>query len=199
MENSILFTLIKPYLDFIDKGDMFRKPFNWLYTLLAALNILFPLFLLYQAIDNGIFSAKFVHVLGFLLIWIVIAAAGVGSFQLWWDRRTKVVATSVEGDEFTATPVFSHFIQTLGEWFGSWLAVVGCLASLLGLIFLGDDAGYLFNALGLGFIGGGVMGIFLMPVFGFLVIVMFRFLAEQAKAITTIAKNTTKTDTGATV
>lgn len=45
-----LFTFIKPYLSIIDKGIFFRKPFGWLYVIIAIASILAPVYLIYSAI-----------------------------------------------------------------------------------------------------------------------------------------------------
>ncbi len=191
MDNKF-FTFIKPYLSFIDKGHLYRKPFSWLYVLLAILNLLLPIFILYQAIDNNIFEAPTKFVIAFLLVWIILAFAGWLSFQLWWDRKSKVIATSLEGDEFVATPVFSHFIQTLGEWIGTWIGIVGFSVALLTTIILGDEGYYFGRSVGLPFLETGFIAVILMPIYGFLIIVVSRFLAEQFRALSSIANNTRK-------
>ncbi|MEO0282142.1 MAG: hypothetical protein ABIN05_07350 [candidate division WOR-3 bacterium] len=56
MDNRF-FTFIKPYLAFIDNGDLFKKPFLWLYTILALINLIIPIYILYEALDNKIFDA----------------------------------------------------------------------------------------------------------------------------------------------
>ena len=124
MDNKF-FTFIKPYLSFIDKGDFFRKPFSWLYIAFAVLNLILPFYILYTAIDNNIFDTPAKFIIVFILVWIVIAFAGWVCFQLWWDRKNKVTETSVENSEFVVTPVFAHFIQTFGEWIGTWIGIVG--------------------------------------------------------------------------
>ena len=191
MDNKF-FTFIKPYLSFIDNGHLFRKPFSWLYIILAVLNLILPIYLLYQAISNKIFDASAKYVVVFLLIWIIIAFVSWISFQLWWDRKSKVISTSIESDEFVATPVFSHFIQTLGEWLGTWIGIVGFSFALLSTIILGGEGNNLSSQLGIDFLGTGFLSIFLMPIYGFLIIVVARFLAEQFRAFASIANNTKK-------
>ena len=191
--DNIFFTFIKPYLSFIDNGHFFRKPFNWLYALIAILNLLFPFYILFQVFGNDIFSflpTKFV--ITFIIVWIIIAFAAWISFQLWWDRKEKVMKTSSEGDDFVSTPVFSHLIQTLGEWIGTWIGVVGFAISLILTIALGNEGDFLSKSIGLGFVGTGFISAILMPVYGFLIIVFSRFLAEQARALVKIANNTSK-------
>lgn len=189
---DLFFNFAKPYLEYIDKGKIYRDPFNWLYMLLGALNLVFPLYVFYLAIDNNIFDAGAKFVITFLLIWVVLAFAGWISFQIWWDRKDNVSTISSDRDEFKATPVFSHFIQTFGEWMGTWIAIVGFGTALLATIFLGDEARMFTRATGLDFLGTGFLSIFLMPVYGFLVLVGSRFLAELFRAIAAIANNTRK-------
>lgn len=188
-ENKIL-DFIKPCLDYVDKGHFYRKPFKWLYVVIGALNILFPFFLLYQVISHDFFKyapGKIIAV--FFIAWFIITFACLVGFLIWWDRKDKVDATSVEGDNFIATPVFSHFIQTLGEYCGVWIAIVGFGVSLL-VTLLGADGSYLSSAIGLDFISTGLISAILMPVYGFLIIVFSRFLAEQFRALASIANNT---------
>jgi len=191
MDNKF-FTFIKPYLSFIDNGHLYRKPFSWLYTLLAVVNLILPLYIFYQAADNRIFDLPAKFIIVFLLVWIIIAFASWVSFQLWWDRKSKVISTSSEGDEFVATPVFSHLIQTIGEWLGTWIGIVGFSVALLTTLILGDEGYYLSRQLGLGFMKTGFLFIILMPIYGFLIIVATRFLAEQFRALSSIANNTRK-------
>ncbi len=191
MDNKF-FTFIKPYLSFIDNGHLYRKPFSWLYALFAVINLILPIYVFYRAADYNIFASPAKFIIVFLLIWVIIAFASWVSFQLWWDRKTKITTTSVEGDEFVATPVFSHLIQTIGEWLGTWIGIVGFSVGLLATLILGDDANYLFDQIGVSFLKTGFLFVILMPISGFLIIVSTRFLAEQFRALSSIANNTKK-------
>ena len=191
MDNKF-FTFGKPYFFFIDNGHFFRKPFGWLYGLFAIINLLLPVYIFYQAIDNHIFNARGKVIMVFLLIWFIIAFAGWISFQLWWDRKSKIITISAEKDEFVATPVFSHLIQTIGEWLGTWIGIVGTGFALLTTIILGDEGYYFSSQIGIEFLKTGWLSIILMPVYGFLIIVVTRFFAEQFRALSSIANNTKK-------
>lgn len=194
MENKFL-TFISPYLSYIDKGHLFRKPFSWLYAIFAIINLLLPLYILLdQLIDHRIFDAEFKITITVLLAWAIIAFAGWLSFQLWWDRKTKITFSSDDNAEFVATPAFSHLIQTLGEWLGTWVGIVGFGFALLTTIILGEQGHYLSYQFGIPiigqYLGSGWTYVFLMPIYGFLIIVLTRFLAEQIKALSAIANNT---------
>ncbi|MEO0289175.1 MAG: hypothetical protein ABIN00_06020 [candidate division WOR-3 bacterium] len=190
--NSRFFTFIKPYLAYIDNGDFFKKPFLWLYTFLAMINLIIPLYILYVAIDNKIFDSGAKYVFIFFIVWLIITFASWVSFQLWWDRRFKVVSISKMGDDFVVIPIFSHFVQTAGEWIGTWLGIVGFFSSLIVSLILGEEGSYFMQGLKLEFLSLNFVFIILMPVIGFLIIIVTRFLSEQFKAIAMIANNTKK-------
>lgn len=189
MENKF-FTFIKPYLSFIDSGQFYRKPFSWLYIMLAILNLIVPLDVLYRAFDSRIFDAPPEFVIAFILTWLIIAFASWISFQLWWDRKEKVKKISAEGDEYMATPGVSHFVQTFGEWLGTWIGFVGGTVALLTTLLLGDEGRYLLRQLDYDFLQSGLLFVVLMPIYGFLIIIGTRYLAEQGRALTAIAANT---------
>ena len=136
---SKFFTFVRPYLDYIDSGRFFRQPFCWLYSVLAVLNLLFPLIVLAQSCRLGVFHAGGKVVIAFIIAFLVLALGGWISFQIWWNRKNRIMQSSKQGDDFIAIPVFSDFIQTAGEWAGTWIAVVGGLLSLVLSLILGDE------------------------------------------------------------
>jgi hypothetical protein len=191
MDNKF-FTLIKPYLSFIDSGKLYRKPFSWLYMAIAVLNLLFPFYVLYDVIDRGaLIYADAKIIFSFVFALLVLIGAGWISFQIWWDRKDKVLQTTVDGVDFPSTPVISHFIQTVGEWFGTWLAVAGVGCTFFALICFGYNSYEMSYMLDLP-LYTGIEGIILMPIAGFLVIIFSRLIAEQIRALATVANNTKK-------
>lgn len=187
-----IFNTVQPLLSYIDSGDFFRKPFSWLYMALAAMNVLAPFVVLYKTIDSGLFKYGGAKVIfSFFLIWIFVLVAGWVGAQIWWNRREQVLESSSTGSEFPATPTFSHFIQTLGENYGTSIAIVGVGFSLIATVFLGSEAGMMGSGLGLP-VNAGIFGVFVFPIIGYLVIVFSRFVAEQIRALATIANNTRK-------
>lgn len=191
MENKF-FSFIKPYLNIIDNGHFFRKPIQWFYVILAIINLLLPLYFFYLAARNGVFEADGKIILAFIIIWIIIICVSWISFQLWWNRRISVEQSSLPGDEFVAIPIISHLIQTVGEWIGTWIGVVGFLVSLIVTLFIGNNSDYFLFQLGINFLGTGAFSIISMPLAGFFIIVIFRFVGEQFKSFAIIANNTRK-------
>ena len=188
-------TFIEPFLSYIDSGRLFRKPFSWLYVALAAVNAVLPFYPLYKAIDSGMLrhaQAKVIFAL--IFIWLFVVAACWVGVQIWWNRKERVEETSQEGAEFPATPVIAHLVQTFGEWLGSFIAIVGFGVSFCALLFLGSDARELSYVLGglPNFAGAGILGMIVSPVWGFMIMVGFRFIAELCRALAAIANNTKK-------
>jgi hypothetical protein len=195
MSNLKLLTFIKPFLSYIDSGKLFRKPFSWLYIALALLNALIPFFVLYTVINSGMLKlAGSKYTVAFIFAWLFITAACWVGVQIWWNRKDKVLETSLENAEFPTTPVIAHLIQTFGEWLGSFIAITGFGVSLIAMLFLGNEATGLSSMLGgfTAFAGIGFLGIILNPIYGFLIIIGFRFIAEQIRALASIANNTKK-------
>jgi hypothetical protein len=171
-------------LDVIAQG----KIFNLVYFVMAGINLLLPFAIIFKTVDSGIFrygGAKFI--ITFILAWLVIAFACWIGFQLWLDRRKKV--TTIAFSEFIATPIFSEILQTFGEWLGTLIGIIGAGVGLIASIFLGDEANYLFNAIGMEFMQFGVMVIIIGPIIGFFIIIAFRFLAEQLRLLASLVNN----------
>lgn len=76
--NDLFSSFMKRTLALIDEGSFFRKPFRWLYTLLAVLNLLIPIAVLVSAINNRLFSGGGKINVAFILI-LVIPASSPGS------------------------------------------------------------------------------------------------------------------------
>ncbi|MCO5248259.1 MAG: GYF domain-containing protein [Chitinophagales bacterium] len=189
--NFFFFEFFKPYLNYIDNGNFFRKPFYWLYTAIAVIQFIFPLIVFFAAIKLDVFKAEGAIVFSFLSFWIILLLSSLLSFQIWWDRREKITYSSNINDEFVATPTFSHFIQTLGEWFGAYFAVIGFALSLFTTIFSKSDSYQGLNHfISMSFFDFGTMGMIIAPLSGFFIVVFSRFISEQIKVFTTIARNT---------
>lgn len=185
MVETPFFTFSKPYLDFIDKG----KIFSLIYIVMAVINLLIPFGILFNVVGSGVLrygGARFA--VTFIFSWIVIAFACWIGFQLWWDRRKKVAILA--SSEFIATPVFSEILQTIGEWLGTLVGIIGAGVGLIASIVLGRDASYLFGAIGLGFLNLGIATVIIGPVIGFFIIMIFRFFAEQLKLFASLVNNT---------
>lgn len=196
--NNQLVSFIKPFLETIDSGSFFRKVFYWIYFIIAILNILLPFYILFVAIDKGFFNAEGKYVLIFLFTWLIFAALCFFGFQLWWNRKEKVNLSSYSSAEFVATPVLAHLIQTIGEWYGVIIGVMGFLVGFFSLFFSDrNDMSYhqyrqmdeYFSPIPF-LLETNWKLIFLGPLYGFLIVFLFRFISEAIKALSVIANNT---------
>lgn len=148
-------------------------------------------------------STKFKALIALIVFSLVSLFVGLVNFQIFWDRRNKIHSTSNENDEFTATPVVAHYIQTIGESVGSYVAIMGFFTVLIAFLFkvcFGEyglenffinDLENLSQNLSENLKKGG--SLLLFPIFaGFAIILSFRVIGEGIKAIVVIANNTKK-------
>ncbi len=189
--NGKFFRFLDPVLSYVDDGAFFRKPFEWLYKLIAVANLLVPIYMLYLAVDNKLYKADLKFNLAFIVVLVVIAALSWFSFMIWWNRSGKVNKSSQSNDNFVAIPVYSHLVQTFGEWLGMYVGVGGFIMPILLMLFLGDDAYYFVRVLDLPFAASFVSSL-MCVIYGFLIVVCTRVLAEFIRAIADIANNTSR-------
>lgn len=183
--NNKLFTFLDPMLGYIDNGRFFREPFRWLYVIFAILNLLFPIAVLVKIIDMQFFRyAEGKAIFAFILIFIILCIGAWGSYLLWINRKNKLKEVIQEDNEFVAIPVVSHLTQTIGEWLGLYIGVIGTLCSLIVALFAANELKYVMP------VSTGIF--FLMPIYGFLIVVFARLLAELYRALAVIANNTKK-------
>lgn len=134
-----------------------------------------------------------------LLFSVLSVFIGLVNFQIFWDRKSKMDLTSKDNDEFTAIPAIAHYIQTLGESIGTYIAIMGTFTTLIAILF-----NVCFGTYGLGrlfltsledlsnHLVAGIPYLFLPVLAGFTIIVLFRVIGEGIKAIVVIANNTRK-------
>lgn len=177
-----------PYFRIIDSGALYRKPFVYLYMVLAGLNLLSILGVLYVMFKGNV-AGIFVGLFTIFALWI--------GFQLWWNRREKINAFVTAGSEFVALPVFSHFFQTVGEWFGTMVAIIGTGGSIVAALSGSHGRSYSSNPMDMMASMGGevpIVGIIACPIAGFMILIVTRAIAEQIRALVAVANNTKNID-----
>ena len=175
----------RPYFDYIGRG----KIYSLIYIVMAVINLLIPLGVIFAVVESGFLrnsGARVVVV--FIFSWLIIAFACWIGFQLWWYRKSSI--KKIETADFIATPVVSEFFQTFGEWLGTLIGIIGAGVGIIATIFLNNSADYVFQESGIGFLSYSPLIIFAGPVVGFLIIIIFRFIAEQIRILASIANNT---------
>lgn len=181
---NILYSLLGSF----DNGNFFRRSFHIIYLIQALFFILMPIFLLYQAIDNNIFDAGAKYTFMFIFVFLIITFVALVCCIMWWQRSKIVKNLGSITDEFTATPLISHLIQTIGETYAVFVALGGSLFLLVMTLFGDDQFQRALNLpLGTGFFG--MIGCILI---GFVILIVTRLWAELLRAVTAIANNTKK-------
>jgi|GEM_PF-1528568 len=144
-------------------------------------------------------SSKIKAIIALVIFVLISLFAGLVNFQIFWDRRNKINSTSNENDEFCAIPAVAHYIQTIGEAVGSYVALMGFFTVLIALLFNVCFGEYGLNKFFIGNLESlsenFIKGIFisLFPLFiGYGIILFFRVIGESIKAIVVIANNTKK-------
>ena len=176
------------FINAMEKSSFIRRPLYWLYVVFAVLSLLVPVILLISIISNDMLGAGGV---GVFMIWLVVAFWGWIEFQLWWNRKDKINQYYQESDDFFAIPLFSHFVQTVGEWLGLTIAILGAGASLMTWIFMSSRGGF-GPDFPIPFQGFGIAGAIISPIVGFIVILITKVLSELYRALASTANNTRK-------
>ena len=184
-DESPFFGFAKPYFDFIGKG----KIYSIIYVVMAVINLLLPLGVIFVVIQLGFLQYSGARiVVSFILSWLIIAFASWIGFQLWWYRKSSL--KKIESADFIATPIISEILQTFGEWLGTLIAIIGAGVGIIAAIFLRESSDFLSREYGIAFMDYSPLMIILAPVIGFIIIIIFRFIAEQIRILASIANST---------
>ena len=167
-------------LDYVGGGDIFRKPFKWLYWLFGAIFAL-GLIVLIVALFEPFKYLEAGGKIGLILDALVLVVAAAFSV-LYWIRRAKEVENVVDTNaRYIAIPIIAHLNRTMGEFFGLLFGVFGTVLVLLAVLFgvrelLPADLGLIL-----------IIG---CPIVGFINILFSRFVSESLSVVTSIANDT---------
>lgn len=184
-DDSLFFNFARPYFDFIGKGKLYYL----VYIVMAMVSLIIPLVVIFIVVYWGFLQYSGARVIvAFILSWLVIAFASWIGFQLWWYRKASV--KTIENSDFIATPIITEIFQTFGEWVGTLIGIIGAGVGIIVTIFLGGSANSLFMEFGITITDFAPLIIIAGPVLGFIIVVLFRFIAEQIRIFASIANNT---------
>lgn len=187
-------SFIAPVLESMDKGNFLLKPMQWLFAALAVSLLISPFRTIYKLKEAEVFANASVFA---LLLSIFCLFMGWIGFQIWWSRKKYMAECLLPQDEFKAIPLFSYFLQTIGEWYGAYVAIMG-VGATIATFFLTKETSYFISfKLKTFFIilpdiidFSSFGGLILSVLGGFLILIVFRYLAEFIRAIAAIANNT---------
>jgi hypothetical protein len=179
---------IKPVLDLIDNGVIYRKGFWVLYLLHATASLLIPIFLLIFAIAVDIFKYQsFGIALCLILMWFSIAFSFWLGFQVFWNRMDKIETLFKKDCEFVAIPLLADYIKAAGEFIGIVAISLAPCFILLGIV-ASDIARKVVPVANMGITI--VFTPIFMAILGYVIMLMAKFCAESITAFASIANNT---------
>lgn len=153
-----------------------------------------------QLSQSGAFHTpnnKALSVIGLVLFCVLIIFIGFVCALVLWNRSTELNDLNSDDDKFTAIPVVSHFIQTIGEYATTYIATMGFATILIAVAFktsfgeFGLDKLYLIDLQQLA--SSYVYGIpyLLVPIItAFFILWITKIIAEAIKTFVVIANNT---------
>ena len=130
----------------------------------------------------------------FGIIWALVF--GYFSFNILW-RRAKDLLSEVDTNKYFVIPALAHYIRTSGEVIGAVcftfpILLIGLqISSMLGGYYVRED---LFDGMPLLENLGGlpIIGIFILPLYGYFVLLFAKVISESLTAVVDIANNTRK-------
>ena len=170
--------ILESVLNYIDSGNIFRKPFKWLYWIIGVLIALGILAAIVDMLDYFKYSSAGGKV-GFVLIMILMLASAVFSV-FYWLRRAKDVENVVDVNaRFVAIPVVAHIIRSLGEFWGICMAIFGTAIFIIATLFSVRNL-----------VPDGIFVIIGCPIAGYFTLLFSRFISESIAVVTSIANDT---------
>jgi len=175
------FLILRPFLEAMEDGSVFRLVFSWFMRIQAAMSalvVLFGSYLLWKTLGKGLnaktlFAAVFIQV--FMLLWLFL----VGNILLIRANRLQELPAK---SKLPMTPIMSIFVKSEGEIFASAIFLISLF---IGLISLTAGAGTA-NLLAMSipgsslFLGGaGFMAIFYGSIISLMIVFSAYYSAER--------------------
>ena len=185
--------LIENYLNWSNDSKKFIKIFQILFYYIPA--ILIPLGVFIKTIELLIEGGEYLSIILMIfgIIWALVF--GYFSFNILW-RRAKDLLSEVDTNKYFVIPALAHYIRTSGEVIGAVcftfpILLIGLqISALLGYSYVD----YLFDGMPLMENLGGlpIIGIFILPLYGYFVLLFAKVISESLTAVVDIANNTRK-------
>ena len=160
--------MVKSYLGFIDANVLFKKPVSCLF---AIVSLLLPIYALSQFIQFRIFQvSEAKYIAASIIILLILAFAGIFGACIWWFRRI----TRDEGPGWYNN--LRRFIQTVGEWSGTIIAIGVFGIILVLVIFLSEDYHLIIRVLPFQIFDVNIVMAFYGLIAGFIIIIATKIL-----------------------
>lgn len=191
-EKPVYKRVIDKITSIVDGADFYREPVVFLYRVIGVANLLpfFALvyFLFFDEDGFGFFwrsmAGNFINKLVFL---IIFALATAYSLLFWINRSNSLRAKVQNGSDIIVIPIVADFVQTVAEWYGLLIAIFAPIVliyfGVIGQLFMSGGTGYFY------FLLGAIGLIIVSEIIAYVIISVGHFLAENMRAIATIANN----------
>jgi len=140
---------------------------------------------------------KALSIIGLVLFCLFILTIGCVCALVLWNRAAELKNLNTVDDKFTAIPVVSHFIQTLGEFMATYIATMGFVTVLIAVAFktcfgvFGLEKLYVINLQQLSTEYQYGIPFLLVPIItAFFMLWITKIIAEAIKTFVAIANNT---------
>jgi hypothetical protein len=196
------FFFMKPFLELIGEGQIFKKIYAWILRIAAALIAIAGLFIWifgWKSLVFDVFAIGFPMALGGILIELMLIPFFYMIVHTLWLRADTIEA--LPDSDYTVIPIMSTSLRLTGELHAIFFLFLG-IAGGLYLWITGSGMPDLFGAymrtpflpsFGLGGpLLGGLLAMITGGIFAFSSLVFFYFLSEIIMVLVDIARNTRK-------
>lgn len=182
--------LIKNYLDWSNDSKKFIKIFQIIFYYIPA--VLMPIGALATCFGPLLeYTGGIVKV--FAIIWALVF--GYFSFKILWSRA-KDLLTEVDTNKYFVIPALAHYLRTYGEVFGAVCFTIPIFLIGVQIAAIGDgfESYYMFQDVPIMRSLGGIpiIGIFILPLYGYFILLFTKLISESLTALVDIANNTSK-------
>lgn len=194
-EKPVYKRVIDKIVEEVDGANFFREPVVYLYRAIGVLNLLLFFGFVYVlfrdndgygsiwSITQQYTSGSFVNKIVALLLFALVS---VFSLLFWINRSNSLRSKVQNGSDIVVIPIVADFVQTAAEWYGLTIAIFAPITlayiGVIGQLFV--TTSHYFDTL-LGCIGLIVV----CEIVAYVIISIGHFLAENMRAIATIANN----------
>ena len=178
-----LSSFVDIFLDWSNSPKKFLKIFQILiYYTPAVLTPAAGLYFVVQIFEIPFFGLTHIG----LILTVILASFFV--FRVYWSRAKDFLSSS-QGNDFFIIPAISHLIKTAGE-----VAFTICATSPIAFVFMQFDVLFRGGGMDFGLDFGGVviLGVIAVPLYGYGLMIVSKFVAESLSAIAAIANNTAR-------
>lgn len=184
--------ILRPLLNKISEGSIFRVLFAWAMRIEAALTVLGVLYgsvKLWGLVRGG--GAPASAYFGLLIVQIALLVLGVVIVNILIARAEDIERQPV-GSDYIVTPIIVIFQKTLGEIGAATYGVLGVAGGLFIWISGGEIPLPIPGLSGGDGFTGGLLAMILGLTIGFGILAFSYFMAELTGAVVDIARNTKK-------